>query len=128
MTQISRALGSARSICSSIPSHGLSDANVGDMAKSILATIIASVLGRSLQDEVPMIRDYLQVGGQYVENSAGEHVLADQIYVEHLLPIGGSTQPQPLIMIHGSAQTATVSTSLGHSNSGAQLIEVELVE
>lgn len=79
------------------------------MARGLTAVVIATFLGRSLQAEAPMIRDYLQIGGQYVENTSGEHVLQNQVYVEHLAPINGTTQLYPLIMIHGSAQTATVS-------------------
>lgn len=80
-----------------------------EMAKGLLAVIIVlSALGYSLQNEVPTIREYLQVGGNYVENSVGEHVFENQMYVEHLAPINGTTQPYPLVMIHGSGQTASV--------------------
>lgn len=77
-----------------------------------------------------MVRDYLQVGGNYVENAAGEHVWENQVYVEHLVPVNGSTQPFPLVMIHGSAQTATVSGLFhGSVDLKAQLIiEKELAE
>lgn len=68
-----------------------------------------AVVGSSVRDEVPMIRDYLQVGGRYVENTAGEHVFQDQMYVEHLAPVNGTSQKYPLIMLHGAAQSATVS-------------------
>lgn len=63
-----------------------------------------------------MVRNYLQVGGGYVENTDGEHVFQDQMYVEHLAPVNGTTQQYPLVMIHGTAQTATVSV-LGISKS-----------
>lgn len=66
-------------------------------------------LGQAPQGEAPMIRDYFQAGGQYVENSAREHVFRDQIYVEHLVPMHGVTQKHPIVFLHGSAQTATVS-------------------
>lgn len=59
-----------------------------------------------------MIRDYLQVGGHYVENTEGEHIFQDQMYVERLAPVNGTTQRYPLVMLHGAAQSATVSESL----------------
>lgn len=65
----------------------------------------------ALATETPMIRDYLQIGGRYVENAAGEHVFQDQMYVEHLAPVNGTSQQYPLILIHGTAQSATVSAS-----------------
>lgn len=72
---------------------------------------LARALEQAPQDEAPMIRDYFQAGGQYAENSAGEHVFQDQIYVEHLVPVHGVTQKHPIVFLHGSAQTATVSGS-----------------
>lgn len=75
------------------------------------ATGPASALAQTPQDEAPMIRDYLYAGGQYAENTAGEHIFQDQIYVEHLLPVHGVTQNHPIVFLHGSAQTATVSAS-----------------
>lgn len=73
--------------------------------------VVAQVVGSRARspDEVPMIRDYIQVGGRYVENAAGEHVFQDQMYVEHLAPVNGTTQRYPLVMLHGAAQSATVS-------------------
>lgn len=68
---------------------------------------LARALEQAPQDEAPMIRDYFQAGGQYAENSAGEHVFQDQIYVEHLVPVHGVTQKHPIVFLHGSAQTAT---------------------
>lgn len=61
------------------------------------------------QGEAPMIRDYLYAGGHYAENSAGEHIFQDQVYIEHLLPVHGVSQKHPIVFLHGSAQTATVS-------------------
>lgn len=73
------------------------------------ATALASALDQAPQHEAPMIRDYLYAGGQYAENSAGDHIFQDQIYVEHLVPVHGVTQKHPIVFLHGSAQTATVS-------------------
>lgn len=50
----------------------------------------------------------MYVGGQYIQNSAGEHVFADQMYVEKLTPAAGVTKPHPIVFIHGQAQTGTV--------------------
>ncbi|KAI3394174.1 hypothetical protein diail_3129 [Diaporthe ilicicola] len=72
------------------------------------ATLTRAIgLVQAAQDEVPMIRDYIQAGGQYAEISAGEHVFQDQIYVEHLVPVHGVTQQYPVVFLHGSGQTAT---------------------
>lgn len=56
-------------------------------------------------------RTYLYVGGCYVENDTGQHVLVDQMYVEKLVPAGGATKRHPIVFIHGQAQTATVEPS-----------------
>lgn len=58
--------------------------------------------------EVPAQRSYMYVGGQYILNSAGQHVFADQMYVEKLTPAAGITKPYPIVFIHGQAQTGTV--------------------
>lgn len=76
--------------------------------QSVQALFATVCVGSSTQNETPMVREYLQIGGNYVENAVGEHVLQNQIYVEHLTPVGGATQPAPIVMIHGTAQTATV--------------------
>ncbi|KAJ5997767.1 hypothetical protein N7499_005839 [Penicillium canescens] len=57
--------------------------------------------------EVPAQRSYMYVGGQYILNSAGQHVFADQMYVEKLTPAAGVTKPYPIVFIHGQAQTGT---------------------
>jgi hypothetical protein len=55
-----------------------------------------------------MIRSYLYVGGQYEDDGNGEHVLADQMYVEKLTPAHGPIKITPIILIHGKGQTGTV--------------------
>lgn len=62
--------------------------------------------------EVPYLRSYFYVGGGYVDDGAGGHVFRDQMYVERLRPADGVTQKTPLVLIHGQAQTGTVSTSV----------------
>lgn len=58
--------------------------------------------------EVPAQRSYMYVGGQYILNDAGQHIFADQMYVEKLTPAAGVTKPYPIVFIHGQAQTGTV--------------------
>ncbi|TLD31595.1 hypothetical protein PspLS_02542 [Pyricularia sp. CBS 133598] len=59
--------------------------------------------------EIPAVRTYFMVGGQYVDDGTGtgEHVFRDQMYVEKLLPVQGVKQKHPLVLIHGQAQTGT---------------------
>lgn len=52
-------------------SLNLSDNKIADMMERFLAFIVASILGCAIQDEMPMVRGYLQAGGHYVENAAG---------------------------------------------------------
>ena len=37
------------------------------------------------------------------------HIFKDQMYVEKLVPQGGAKQREPIIFVHGQAQTGTVS-------------------
>ena len=37
------------------------------------------------------------------------HLYTDQMYVEHLVPTGNSTGKDPVVFLHGQAQTGTVS-------------------
>ena len=53
-------------------------------------------------------RTYFYVGGSYEEGEDGESYMSGQMYVEHLMPSHGVTQPYPLVLIHGAAQTGTV--------------------
>ncbi|PGG97472.1 hypothetical protein AJ79_09192 [Helicocarpus griseus UAMH5409] len=57
--------------------------------------------------ETPCTRTYFYAGGKYVSDGKGGHSFEDQIYVEQLSPIKGSTKPYPLVFIHGFAQTGT---------------------
>lgn len=77
-------------------------------------TISSSLVAASSQHvrseaEVPSIRSYFYVGGEYVEDGNGGHIFRDQMYVEKLLPVGGATQDTPIVLIHGQAQTGSVS-------------------
>lgn len=74
----------------------------------LIAGAVATAASRGWCGEVPAQRSYMYVGGQYIQNSAGQHVFADQMYVEKLTPAAGVTKPHPIVFIHGQAQTGTV--------------------
>lgn len=77
--------------------------------KKALTLIAGAVTAASCwSNEVPAKRSYMYVGGQYMLNSAGQHVFTDQMYVEKLTPAEGATKPHPIVFIHGQAQTGTV--------------------
>lgn len=50
-------------------------------------------------------RESFYVGGRYV-GEPGKEIMAGQMYVEKLVP-AKVTQPLPLVLVHGAAQTAT---------------------
>ena len=70
----------------------------------------------SSSEELPYTRSFLYAGGSYADDGTGkgEHIYHDQMYVEHLVPVKGITQEFPLVMIHGQAQTGTVSVAKLH--------------
>jgi hypothetical protein len=72
---------------------------------------------------VPSIRNYFYIGGGYADDDKGGHIFRDQMYVEQLKPVNGITQPTPLVIIHGQAQTGTVSLSI-HSHSSRRHIAI----
>lgn len=84
-------------------SHGILTGLIAltSLARSAVATNPSST-------EVAYHREYLYVGGQYVQNADGDHLFADQMYVEKLTPQGGASKPHPIVFIHGQAQTGTV--------------------
>jgi len=53
----------------------------------------------------PASRESFYVGGRYV-GEPGKELMAGQMYVEKLVP-SKVTQPLPLVLVHGAAQTAT---------------------
>lgn len=84
------------------------------------ATLLAAVSGAAYADadggpsssvsaEVAAIRSFFYAGGGYASDGAGGHVFREQMYVERLQPTKGVTQPNPIVFIHGQAQTGTVS-------------------
>ena len=76
-----------------------------------LAQVAAANKGRSPNGETPYTRSYFYIGGEYVDDRSGAHLFRDQMYVEKLTPISGATRKVPLVMIHGQAQTGTVSST-----------------
>ena len=46
-----------------------------------------------------------------MKDGTGMHFFKDQMYVEQLVPPGGITQKEPIVFIHGQAQTGTVSVA-----------------
>ena len=62
---------------------------------------------RSSSGEAYASREYFYVGGNYVNTTSG-HLFVNQMYVEKLTPVLPS-QKYPLVLIHGQAQTGTVS-------------------
>ncbi|CZR51671.1 related to fusarubin cluster-esterase [Phialocephala subalpina] len=66
-----------------------------------------SLLRLASSSEAQHIRNYFYVGGQYIYDGKGGHVVQDQMYVEELTPAAGCTKPYPLVFIHGIGQTGT---------------------
>lgn len=74
--------------------------------------VTTALLALTGADEQPHIRTYFYVGGSYVDNGDGNHVVQNQMYVEKLVPVDGVKQDAPVVLMHGAAQTGTVSSSL----------------
>jgi len=72
---------------------------------SLLSTFLLSGVE---SQQSPHIRSFFYIGGEYVNTTAGL-LFQNQMYVEKLLPAGGSTNPFPVVFIHGGAQSGTVS-------------------
>lgn len=84
-----------------------------------IATLLAAISGSAYADagsvsaapsEVAAIRSYFYAGGGYADDGAGGHIFREQMYVERLQPAKGVTRPNPIVFIHGQAQTGTVSS------------------
>lgn len=79
----------------------------------LLSAAIATAHSKpSYYENVPHTRDYFYSGGHYVPDGSGGHVFSEQMYTEHLKPVGGATQPHPMVFIHGQAQTGTVGEAM----------------
>jgi hypothetical protein len=57
--------------------------------------------------EAPSIRSYFYIGGAYSKSDTG-HRLHNQMYVERLQPVSGVARDNPIVLIHGQAQSGTV--------------------
>lgn len=75
----------------------------------LVSSVVPAAASGLSGDEVPHVRSYFYVGGGYVDDGAGGHIFHNQMYVEGLSPVNGPNQTIPLVMIHGQAQTGTVS-------------------
>ncbi|KAH8602036.1 Alpha/Beta hydrolase protein [Bisporella sp. PMI_857] len=64
------------------------------------ATIVA-------KEDTAHTRKYFYIGGEYVTDTTGNHVLTNHMYVEELTPVGGSAKLFPLVFVHGVGQTGT---------------------
>ncbi|KAE8147585.1 Alpha/Beta hydrolase protein [Aspergillus avenaceus] len=82
---------------------------VGTVLAGALISLTGAVANTPViaNNEIAYHRNYLYVGGQYVQNDAGEHIFTDQMYVEKLTPTQGVTQKHPIVFIHGQAQSGT---------------------
>jgi pimeloyl-ACP methyl ester carboxylesterase len=72
----------------------------------LVAATLAGCATTPSDDSASAVRSgWFFVGGQYVEGKAGP-LLERQMYVEYQIP-ARRTQPYPIVMIHGAAQTGT---------------------
>lgn len=81
--------------------------NTLSMATQGLALVLACTLNFAFaqaQADKPR-QGYFFVGGRYVETDKGP-LMERQMYVEYFFPVK-QTQPYPVVMIHGAAQTGT---------------------
>lgn len=85
------------------------------MRLASFATMAATLLGSGAATEEPCTRSFFCTGGSYVDDGKRGHIFRDQMYVEKLLPVNGATQGTPVVLIHGQAQTGTVSSILPSS-------------
>lgn len=69
-------------------------------------------------------RTYFYVGGGYTDDRNGEHIFTSQMYVEKLTPAEGASKPNPIVFIHGSGQTGTVSHVTRCELGRADLVEL----
>jgi hypothetical protein len=70
---------------------------------------LSALMQGAATSEAPHTREYFYVGGDYVNTTDG-WLFHNQMYVEKLSPSAGSTQPYPIVFLHGGAQTGTVRT------------------
>ncbi|KAK8239868.1 Alpha/Beta hydrolase protein [Phyllosticta capitalensis] len=72
----------------------------------LLGLRVAGVSCRSFG--TPHHREFFYTSGQYISETSGDSISRGQVYVEHLIPAFNlTTEPEPLIFIHGGGQTGT---------------------
>src|SRR5690349_6525407 len=74
----------------------------------LAATAVAAIAATTAQAQSPLViakQGYLFAGGKY-ETVDGRQVMSGQVYVEYQIP-RRHTQPYPIVIIPGGAQTAT---------------------
>lgn len=74
----------------------------------LISSLLFACFAHAWHYQAPHTRDYFYLGGRYVDDGRGDFLLAEQTYVEHLIPVHGVKKPYPLVLIHGQAQTGTV--------------------
>ncbi|THV08008.1 alpha/beta-hydrolase [Dendrothele bispora CBS 962.96] len=52
-------------------------------------------------------REYFYVGSTYVPKNDNTSIAHGQVYVEHLTPALGTSQPYPILFVHGAGMTGT---------------------
>jgi pimeloyl-ACP methyl ester carboxylesterase len=76
------------------------------MHRIVVLILIAATLGGCATTPGEGVRQgYFFVGGSYIDTKAGP-IMERQMYVEYRIP-ARTTQPYPIVMIHGAAQTGT---------------------
>lgn len=70
-----------------------------------LASALAGCAGMNAPSATPAASSHFFVGGRYV-GEPGKELMTGQMYVERRAP-ARVTQPYPLVLVHGAAQTAT---------------------
>lgn len=78
------------------------------VSNTVLAEIAAEANATAQYGESAAVRSYFYIGGSY-DVSGGGHLHKDQMYVEKLVPVNGITKKTPIVLMHGQAQTGTVS-------------------
>ncbi len=71
----------------------------------IIGSLLITAIAGCAAPQDPVKHGYLFAGGQYIDTKAGQ-IMAGQMYVEYRIP-AKVTQPYPIVMIHGAAQTGT---------------------
>lgn len=81
------------------------------LALTTLTTLVALASSAMAQlQEAQHKRTFFYVGGRYIDDGTGAQIMTDQMYVEHLSPLGipPPFRPRyPIVFIHGKAMTGS---------------------